>query len=160
MAKKKKKSSKSKKAAPAVSAERSPFWDYTGAAVLVLTALFLLLGGFGTGGSLPTGLFNGAYWAFGWAAYLTPIVLVYYAIHKFTAEDRRIPLGKFFSMLLALLFIASFLSVSFAERDPITLEWINGHGGAVGMLIGGTVLAAIDKNPAAILFLFVSALAI
>ncbi len=152
MAKKKKKSSRSKKTAPVVSAERSPFWDYTGAVLLCLIAIFLLLGGFETGGSLPQGLFDGAYWAFGVAAYVTPVVLVYYAVHKFTAEDRRIPLGKFFSMLLALLFLASFLAVSFATKPEGTMQWVDGQGGNIGMLIGGAVLAALDKVPAALLF--------
>lgn len=157
---KKKKSSKSRKSAPKVSAERSPFWDYTGAVLMVLIAIFLLLGGFGTGGSLPQGLFDGAYWAFGWAAYVTPLVLVYYAVHKFSAEDRRIPLGKFMSMLLALLFLSSFLAVSFANKPEFTTEWVGGHGGSIGMLIGGAVLAALDKVPAALLFFVATFLAV
>jgi DNA segregation ATPase FtsK/SpoIIIE, S-DNA-T family len=160
MATKKKKSTKSKKSAAAVtvSSERSPFWDYTGAVILCLLAVFLLLGGFGTGGSLPVGLFHGAYWAFGWAGYLTPVVLVFWAVHKFIAEDRRIPLGKFTSMLLALLFISSFLAVTFATKDA-SGSWQDGHGGNVGMLIGGVVLSALDKLPAALLFLIAAALA-
>jgi S-DNA-T family DNA segregation ATPase FtsK/SpoIIIE len=161
MASKKKKPTKKKSApAVAVATERSPFWDYTGAVVLCLIAIFLLLGGFGTGGSLPKGLFDGAYWAFGWAAYLTPAVLVFWAIHKFVSEDRRVPLGKFTSILLALLFISSFLSVSFADRQYVGGPWTGGHGGNIGMLIGGTVLAALDKVPAAILFLAASVLAV
>lgn len=162
MAAKKKKSSKGKKsAAPAVvvSAERSPFWAYSWAVLLCLAAVFLLLGGFGTGGSLPIGLFDGAYWAFGWAAYLTPVALVYWAIHKFKSEDQRIPLGYFVSMLLALLFAASFLAVAFAERDAYG-DYGQGRGGNVGMLLGGTVLAALDKVPAALLFLVATALAV
>lgn len=158
MATKKKKSSKSKKPVVTVTSERSPFWDYTGAVVLCLMAVFLLLGGFGTGGSLPVGLFDGAYWCFGWAAYLTPVVLIYWAVHKFLSEDRRIPLAKFISMLSALLFISSFLTVVFATNQ--TGEWDGGHGGNVGMLIGGTVLEALDKMPAALLFLIASALAV
>ncbi|MDB5170081.1 MAG: cell division FtsK/SpoIIIE [Candidatus Saccharibacteria bacterium] len=158
MATKKKKSSKSRKPAVTVTSERSPFWDYTGAVVLCLVAVFLLLGGFGTGGSLPVGLFDGAYWAFGWAAYLTAVVLIYWAVHKFLAEDRRIPLGKFVSMLCALLFLSSLLTVLFATNT--TGEWTGGYGGNVGMLIGGTVLAALDKLPAALLFLIATALAV
>jgi S-DNA-T family DNA segregation ATPase FtsK/SpoIIIE len=159
MATKKKKSTKSKKSTTVtVTSERSPFWDYTGAVILCLIAVFLLLGGFGTGGSLPTGLFDGAYWSFGWAAYLTPVVLIYWAVHKFLSEDRRIPLGKFISMLSALLFISSFLTVVAATNA--SGDWAGGHGGNVGMLIGGTVLNALDKLPAALLFLIASALAV
>lgn len=156
---KKKKSTKSKKAAPVVTvSEHSPFWAYTGAVALCLLAVFLLLGGFGTGGSLPIGLFDGAYWTFGWAAYLTPVALIYWGVIKFTSEDRRIPVGKLTSMLMVLLFAASFLAVVSATRD-VTNEWVGGHGGNVGMLIGGTVLAALDKIPAALLFLVATALA-
>ena len=42
--------------------ERSPFWPLTGAILLFVLALFLVLGGFGTGGPLPKGMFDGAYW--------------------------------------------------------------------------------------------------
>ena len=159
-AKKKKSAPKSRKTAAAVdvASERSPFWDYTGAIILCLAAVFLLLGGFGTGGSLPVGLFHAAYWSFGWAAYLTPVVLVYWAVHKFLAEDRRIPLGKFISMLCALLFFCSFLTVVGATNS--TGSWTGGHGGSIGMLIGGTVLNALDKMPAALLFLVATALSV
>ena len=47
---------------------------------LMLAAVFLLLGGFGTGGSLPKGLFGGAYWLFGWGAWLTPLALIYWGV--------------------------------------------------------------------------------
>jgi hypothetical protein len=45
---KKKKSKKSKKSAPSapVATERSPFWAYTAAVLLLLVAIFMLLGGF------------------------------------------------------------------------------------------------------------------
>ena len=69
MAKKKKRSTR-KKASTKISLERSPFWALSGAVILMLVAIFLLIGGFGTGGPLPVNLFNGAYWALGWAAYL------------------------------------------------------------------------------------------
>ena len=76
---------------------------------MCLLAVFLLLGGFGAGGKLPVSLFHGAYWLFGWAAYLTSVALVYWAIHKFNSEDRRIPLAKLVSMTL-LLFCGLFCS--------------------------------------------------
>src|SRR6476469_1158602 len=116
MAKKKKKQTRKKKVDVAP-VERSPFWAYAGAVALCLLGLFLLIGGFGTGGSLPVGLFHGAYWAFGLAAYLTPVALIYWGVYKFMAEDRRIPLGKLTSMLCVLLFAASWLTVTFATKD-------------------------------------------
>jgi S-DNA-T family DNA segregation ATPase FtsK/SpoIIIE len=151
MAKKKKKSSKNRRTAAPVRAERSPFWAYSGAVVLMLIAIFLLLGGFGTGGSLPVGLFHGAYWAFGWVGYLLPVALVYWGIYKFTSEDRRIPISKFMSMLFVLIFASAWATAAFSTKD-VAGEWTSGHGGNVGKLVGGTVLHALDKMPASILF--------
>jgi uncharacterized membrane protein YhaH (DUF805 family) len=84
---KKKKSSKKRAAEPEEIAERSPFWQYCLAVLIILFALFLLLGGFGTGGPLPKGMFGAGYWLFGYAAWLTPVALVYWGVYKFTSED-------------------------------------------------------------------------
>ena len=56
-------------------------WPLAGGVVLCVLALFMLLGGFGTGGSLPVGMFKGGYWAFGWAAYLLPVAFAYWGIY-------------------------------------------------------------------------------
>ena len=55
MAKRKK---QSKKAHVEEAPERSAFWPYAGGVILCLLAVFVLLGGFGTGGPLPTNLFR------------------------------------------------------------------------------------------------------
>lgn len=151
MAKRKKQTRK--KAAPVV--EKSPFWPLAGAIILIIIALFMLLGGFNTGGPLPKGLFDGAYWAFGWAAYLVPFALVYFGVLKFNSEDHQIPLGKLISMLSGLVLTASWLHVMFVRSETTTTAIST--GGAVGELIGGTVLNAIDKIPSGIMF-FVFAL--
>ncbi len=154
MAKKKK---GNKRAAEVV--ERSPFWPLAGAILLFVLALFLLLGGFGTGGPMPKGMFDGAYWTLGWAAYLLPVALVYWAIYKFTAEDHQIPLGRLFSMLAVLSFASGWLFTAFATKQPDG-KYIEGHGGAVGETVGAMVLAALDKFPASILFLVLAMLAV
>ena len=155
----KKKQTKSKKVAEPILAERSPFWAYAGAIVLILLALFMMIGGFGTGGSLPIGLFHGSYWAFGWTAYIVPVALAYWGIYKFASEDRRIPLGKLFSMFAVLIFAASWCHVTFAHHDS-TAALMGGHGGSVGSLIGNVVLSALDKLPASLLFFVATVLAI
>jgi S-DNA-T family DNA segregation ATPase FtsK/SpoIIIE len=154
MAKKKKQTRK--KAVEPV--EKSPFWPLSGAILLFVVALFLLLGGFGTGGPLPTGLFEGAYWTFGWAAYLLPVALVYWGIYKFTSEDHRIPIGRLFSMTGVLAFASGWLFAAFAAKSAET--YTGGHGGAVGETLGTMVLAALDKFPASILFLVLTMLAV
>lgn len=148
---KKKKSVKKKK--PVVATEPSPFWGLAGAVLLMVLAVFLLIGGFGTGGPLPVNLFHGAYWALGWAAYLTPVALMYWGIYKFNDEDRRIPLAKLSGMVALLLSASAWADTSFASRVHGT--WQAGYGGTVGHGIGSVVLSVLDKIPADLmLFVF------
>lgn len=155
MAKKKKRSSKKRVAEATV--EQSPFWPLTGAVLLILAAIFALLGGFGTGGPLPTGMFNGMYWTLGWAAYLAPIALIYWGGYKFKSEDHRIPRAKLLSILGVLAFGAGLFFTMFASQVP-NGSWNGGHGGETGNLLGSAVLGALDKFPASILFFVVAML--
>lgn len=152
----KKKKATSKKKAP-IAKERSPFWGYVGAIALIVVGLFALLGGFGTGGNVPVGIFHGLFVTFGWAAYLIPFALAYWGIYKFSSEDRRIPLGKVTGVVLVILFIAGLFTTMFASRASELADYTGGHGGAVGNTIGGALLGALDKFPASITF-FVLAL--
>jgi S-DNA-T family DNA segregation ATPase FtsK/SpoIIIE len=162
MAKKKKSVKKGngrKSAAKAAPLEKSPFWALSGAVLLMVLAFLLLLGGFGTGGPLPVNLFHGAYWTLGWAAYLTPLALVYWGVHKFKAEDRQIPLSNFAGMLAVLLFASAWAQVAFAAKDKAG-SWQGGHGGTIGMGLGNAALAALDKIPASLLFFIFTLLAL
>jgi S-DNA-T family DNA segregation ATPase FtsK/SpoIIIE len=152
----KKKTKKKKVVAQPI--ERSPFWAMAGAVVLVLLAFLLLLGGFGTGGKAPIDLFKGAYWTLGWAAYLTPVALVYWGAYKFISEDRRIPLAKLTSMLGVLIFAGSWFDTAFASKNAAG-NWGGGHGGMVGKGIGNVVLTVLDKIPASLLFFVFTLLA-
>lgn len=167
MAKKKQTRSKAKshatrgrvKGAEETPVERSQFWPMAGGVVLLLLALFLLIGGFGTGGALPVNLFKAAYAALGWAAYLTPIALAFWGVHKLISEDKRVPLAKFTGMIFVLVFAAGFLQTSFATKD-VAGAWQMGHGGGVGQLVGDAALSALDKFPASLLFLVFFGLAV
>ncbi len=158
MAKKKKQTRKKKVEAVAPS-EHSAFWAYSGAILLFIAALFLLLGGFGTGGKLPIGMFKGVYVALGWAAYIAPVALIYWGVYKFTSEDRRIPLPKLAVMIAVLVSSASFFFTMFATQAADG-SWEGGHGGWIGSIVGAAVLQALDKIPAAIIFFVSTVLAI
>jgi S-DNA-T family DNA segregation ATPase FtsK/SpoIIIE len=138
---------------------QSTFWPLAGAIVLFIIAVFLLLGGFGTGGPLPKGLFHGGYWTLGVAAYLLPIALVYWGVYKFMSEDRKIPLSKLISMIAVLVFAACWLFTGFASKSAVG-AWTGGHGGEIGSLIGGAVRGALDKMPASLMFFVFTILAI
>lgn len=160
MAKKKKTRAKSKKAVSKTPPqEPSTFWPLAGAILLILLALFLLMGGFGTGGSLPVNMFSGMYWALGWAAYLSPLALVYFGVHKFRSEDRKVPLGMFLAMLTFVVSTAALLQTMFASSSQ-AMDREAGHGGAVGTVVGGVILQALDRVPASLLFIVISVLAL
>lgn len=118
---------------------------------MILVAVFVMLGMFGAGGPLPQGMYDGVYWAVGWAGFLVPVILVTFGYHKFTSEDKQIPAGKFFSILGLLVAVASWFGVAFATKASDG-TFGAGHGGAVGDLFGSTTLNALDKVPAAIMF--------
>ncbi len=150
MAKKKKQTRQTRKKA-AEPEVQSAFWPLAGAVLMFLLAVFVLLGGFGTGGPLPQGLFGGAYWALGWGAFLVPVALIFFGVLKFKSEDRQIPLAKLVSMLALITFSACWLHVAFSEKLT-EASYSGGHGGEVGRLLGNIALNALDKTPAAIMF--------
>lgn len=122
-----------------------------GAVSLIVLAIFLFLGGFGTGGSFPVGMFEVVYSVFGWAAYLTPVALGYWGVHKIRAEEHSLPFNRILSMASLLLVTSAWLHVTFASQTTAG-EWEGGHGGGLGEVIGGATLSALDKIPASILF--------
>ena len=88
--KKSKASSKKKKVEKQLPKEPNMFLRQVGSVSLILAAVLLAMGGIGTGGSLPVGMFDIAYSMFGVAAYLTPVALAYWGIHKFRASLNKL----------------------------------------------------------------------
>jgi S-DNA-T family DNA segregation ATPase FtsK/SpoIIIE len=155
MAKRKKHSSRKKSHKKMAEVDRGPnlFVRQVGAVTMIILAIFLLLGGFGTGGSLPVGMFDIVYKVLGVGAYLVPIALVYWAVYKLKAEEYRLPLSRILSMSSYIIATSAWLHVAFADKDAATVsEHSGGKGGGLGEIIGGAVLAALDKIPASILF--------
>lgn len=157
MAKKKKRARKTQKNKKPEIADNG-FWQLSLAILLLVAAFLLLLGGFGTGGPLPVGSFEQVYGLLGWAAYIVPFSLGFFAIHKFNAEDRRIPLVKFSSMLGLLLSMSVAFHTIFADKNPVTDNFQNGNGGFAGEIIGNAMLLALDKVPASITLLVIATL--
>lgn len=154
---KKKKQTRTRKKTPEPVNERSAFWPLAGAVLMYLLAVFILLGGFGTGGPLPKNLFHGAYWALGWAAFLVPVALILFGTLKFTSEDRQIPLANFMGTIGFVTMSASLLQVMFVQK-LYDGSFRGGHGGELGKLFGNIALNALDKTPAIIMFFIFSLL--
>ena len=126
--------------------------------MLCVLALFMLFGGFGTGGVLPKDLFKAGYWVFGWSAYLLPFVLVYWGAYKFKDEEHRISPLKLAGLVAVVLFSASFLFTTDAHK--LNGSIVGSHGGAAGKVLAIGVLQLLDKVPAAILFMVLTLLAV
>jgi S-DNA-T family DNA segregation ATPase FtsK/SpoIIIE len=158
MPKKKKAVKKRVEAAPA---SKSPFWRLSGASALILVALFLLLGGFGSGGNGPVDLFHGFYWVFGLAAYFTPLGLVYLGVYMFKSDDHKLPANKVNGLLAVLLFGSGFF-YSLLAKTNASGSFYTQKGGHVGRGVGGLALSFLDldKLPAALLLFVITLFAI
>lgn len=163
MAKKKKRTTKKKSTTKKKKVDTTPkepnlFVRQVGSILMFVLAIFLLLGGFGTGGSLPQGMFDIVYDVLGLAAYLSPIALIYWGIHKLRAEEHSLPLSHILSMAILMIVSAAWLHVGFVSRVGQQAEWRGGYGGGIGEVLGGTTLQALDQLPASILFFVLVAL--
>jgi S-DNA-T family DNA segregation ATPase FtsK/SpoIIIE len=138
--------------------EPNLFWRQSAAVLLMLFAAFLLIGGFGAGGSLPVELFGAFYWLFGWVAWLIPVAFVYFGVLKFTSEDHRVPLSNALSMICLIAFLAGFLFTSSA-RQLGDGSYESSLGGQAGSLVGSMSLTALSPVPASILLLVLAMLA-
>jgi DNA segregation ATPase FtsK/SpoIIIE, S-DNA-T family len=139
-----------KRKARSVSKEPNMFWRVTGAVMLFVLGILMFLGGFGTGGSLPVNIFSGTYWAIGVAAYLAPVALFSFGFHKFTSEDKQIPIGHMAAMVSLLISSSAWLYVGFSDTADLTSK--NSFGGVIGRAAGNTILAILDKFPASVVF--------
>ena len=116
----KKKSKKNQKKSPRNQTDsRTWFWSYVAAIILFLFAVFIFIGGFKSGGSLPIDLFKYSYDLFGWASYFFCGLLIYIGVYKFLTEDRRVPLTKLVNIFILLLLTSSWFQVTFDNLNLI-----------------------------------------
>ncbi len=137
--------------------QSSGFGLYALAVALLLVALLLIIGAFNSGGKLPVSLYHGFYWLFGWAAPIAAIALIVISVLIFKSEEKELPTGKIVSLTLSLFAFSGLGYVLFAKKLSDG-SWIGGHGGHGGNLMGGAILGALDKIPAALVFFILAVL--
>ena len=152
----KKKQNRKKKIQPKAE-EPSVFWPIAWGVILILLAILLCIGGFGAGGPLPKAMFNGVYSAFGWAASIVVVAILYLGILKLMQEEKRLPKLKALFTVVFLLSLAAFFHVVSATKDETTGEYLQGHGGSVGAAVGGASLSALSTVLSAIVFVVLMA---
>ena len=133
MAKRKKRTSKSKKAVKA-STHTLPegFWPQVGAVVLVVLALLLALGIFGSGGAFPLATYDAGKALFGWAVFILPFLFVYRAIQIFQAEHNKVPGVVTGATILFIVVSSGF--VQLMQVNPTAFSTTHEDGGIVGIL--------------------------
>lgn len=154
MAKRKKRSKKSKKAEPKVQhILPDGWWQQVVSAVIGITAFLLILAMFGLAGPLPAALLDATRTLFGYAAFVLPLLLVVITFQKFLSEENRLSVGVYSGAALFMVSLSSFIHLFV---DPLTAtETVQngGGGGMVGQAID-TFLGGILSNVAAGFILF------
>ncbi len=151
---KKKKSTKKKKVqseSPELKTG-SFFWRQVSAFVLIVIALFILIGGFGLGGVFPVQLFKLSAWFVGYAAFLVPFVLIFLAVHKFKHEEYQIPFSKLISSLIFLAMLAGMLHVVLDSSNAADFAKSGQYGGQIGNGLRSFSLMFLSQTTAFISF--------
>lgn len=150
---------KPKKVADEAAKQQSYLWRQIHAFILIILALFLLLGGFGWGGVLPITLFDWAAKGFGLVGYLIAIVFVYWAFVKLKDEKHKLPARIIFSSIFFLFCLSGMLHV-FIERNEAFMAASQGtYGGFVGFLFSGLLMSFLSSMTAFVTFLILAWLA-
>ncbi|MDO8591885.1 MAG: DNA translocase FtsK 4TM domain-containing protein [bacterium] len=127
------------------------FWRGVGAVILIVGGIVLSFGAF-IGAPIPHDMWHGTWWAFGTAAIVAPLALIYLGTLKFWSEDQRVPLPKMVGTLGLLVFLASWLHSAFIHHDLDPNLWVGGHGGQVGKAVGDVLVGAFGKFLASLVF--------
>ncbi len=133
--------------------ETSPFVQLSIAAVIIFLGGFMLVGGFDTGGPLPINLFKGAYATFGRAAYLVPFALMYLGFYKFRDDNHKLPFARILSATAMSGAGSGIVFLTTATQDIGSQIWTGDKGGAIGGLVGSSIIGLLSK-PLAIALLF------
>lgn len=158
MAKKKKKSAKSKKVVKPVSKHTLPagFWPQVGALVLLLLSLLLALGIFATGGPFPQAAYDVGRNLFGWGVYVLPFLFVYRAVQIFKAENNKVPGVVTGATILFITLISGFVQLLSAQPAAYEPATQGQGGGVVGWLFAqGMLLLATPTVGALISFVLI-----
>jgi S-DNA-T family DNA segregation ATPase FtsK/SpoIIIE len=147
MAKRKKRSSKRKKATLQAPQHALPqgFWAQVGALFLIAFSLILILSWFQIGGPILDWLNTTALGIIGYATYVVPLVFIYVAVEIFRAEDNRLPFAMRFATTISLVWFAG-LAGLFKNSSGVTT------GGFVGDTVNDGLLMLVNSAVAAFVY--------
>ena len=147
MAKKKKKSAARKKASVSTAPQHvlpEGFWAQTGAILLIVFSLMIILGWFGLGGPVLDWLNEITVASIGYGVYVVPVVFIYVAVEIFRAEENRIPFIMKLATALELVWVAGLFGLLKAEGKTT--------GGFVGDAVNNVMKSLVDPGVAAFVY--------
>src|SRR5579862_1921258 len=139
--------------------KNSGFWRGVFAVGMIIVAIVLAFGAF-IKAPIPHDLWHGVWWALGAATIILPFLLLYLGSLKFVNEEQRIPLPNLAGTIALLLFLASWLHVTFIHHPVNSSAWVGGHGGQLGKAIGGALVGAMGKFLSSLVFFILTIFAL
>lgn len=120
------------------------------AVTLIIAGIVIGFGAF-IHAPIPKDMWNGSWWAVGFASALVPFLLVYLGALKFINEEQRIPFPKILGVVSLLIFFASWLHTAFIHSTDFG-TYTGGYGGHVGQSLGGLLVGAFGKFLSSLVF--------
>lgn len=130
------------------------FWRQAYAFLMILLAFLILLGGFNAGGAGPIWIFDQTSKLVGFAAFFTPVVVVYWAVMKFKNEDHLIPISKLIGGVMVLASMASMFHAFVEKSSSAKFASEGTYGGYVGYGINSAMLGFLNSTTAFIVYSF------
>ncbi len=155
MAKKKKRTAKRGKNVKPAPQHSVPdgFWPQVGALVLLVLALILLLGIFGSGGAFPLAAYKLGRQFVGWGIYVLPLLFFYRAVQIFQTENNRIPAVVTGATVFFVILVSGFLHLVSPQPADYELAAQGAGGGVVGWLFSQGILMLVDASIGALVTL-------
>ncbi len=128
------------------------FWRQVGAVGLVAIAVILVMTWFSAGGAALSVVHDGIYAALGWAFFLLPLLIVYFAVVIFRHEENKLPLVILIAGMLFICLFAGLFGLLGPEQGGVVGRFANG---LVGKVFDGGVAAFVYSLLILITLLFV-----
>ncbi len=149
MAKKKKKSAAKKKAPINTGPKHvlpDGFWAQTGAVLLIVFSLLIILSWFGLGGPTLNWLNEVTMATIGYGVYVVPVVFIYVAVEIFRAENNRIPFIMKLATAIELVWVAGLFGLLKNAEGKTT-------GGFVGEAVNSGMKQLVEPGVAAFIYI-------
>ena len=153
MAKKRKRTNKSKKSLPATQhILPEGFWPQVSGVLLVVVGVLLMVAIFGAGGPFLAWLLHISMTTFGLATYILPLVCLFIAVSIFQSEHNRLPFVMKFATLLLIVWLSGLFGLMSVDPHSSTLAAQGEGGGLLGWVVNQGMLALLNVSTGSLVY--------